>query len=346
MKGTRHAITTLVGVTLLVGTTAAAAGPLGVTSTQSEAPAQDETVVGPGEEWILYQWTSPLTGGGIFLIRPDGTGLHQVAAEVGGFHHLATWSPDGTLIGFRRDTDTAVELWGVNADGSGAEMLYGCPRPCNTVAPVEWSPDSTSLYFEYDANAVDGPPTTFGVGRLDLASGTVADVLVREDGMTVVQPRLSPDGSQVVYTRWDEIDDPATGSAIFVADLAGGEERQLTDWDLWAAHPDWGPDGTIAFTTYDLGAFQEGTEPANLYTIAPDGSDLRQLTTFSDHDTRAAQPRWTPDGTGITFTRVDGPGMGTRRMAWIGADGQGMRFLTPEPGTVGTHPELRPVPER
>ena len=193
--------------------------------------------------------------------------------------------------------------------------------------------------------AVDGPPTTFGVGRLDIASGTVSDVLVREDGMTVVQPRLSPDGSQVAYTRWDEIDDPPTGSAIFVSDLAGGEERQLTEWDLWAAYPDWGPDGTIVFTTYDLGAFQEGTEPANLYTIAPDGSDFRQLTTFGANDTRATQPRWTPDGTGITFTRVDGPGMGTRRMAWIGSDGQGMRFLTPGPGAQGAHPELRPVPE-
>jgi hypothetical protein len=49
-------------------------------------------------------------------------------------------------------------------------------------------------------------------------------------------------------------------------------------------------------------------------------------------------------GSGITFTRVDGPGVGTRRMAYIDADGQGMRSLTPEPGIEGTHPELRPIP--
>jgi hypothetical protein len=54
--------------------------------------------------------------------------------------------------------------------------------------------------------------------------------------------------------------------------------------------------------------------------------------------------RWTPDGSGIIFTQVDGEGIGQRHMAYIGADGTGTRFFTPEPISA-THPQLRPVPE-
>jgi Tol biopolymer transport system component len=158
--------------------------------------------------------------------------------------------------------------------------------------------------------------------------------------MSAEQPRISPDGTRVVYTRFNE----PTGSAIFISDLAGGPERRLTEWGLWGAPPDWSMDDRIVFNTYDLGIFQDTTEPANLYTVALDGTDLQQLTTFGDHDTRCTQPLWTPDGSGITFTQVDGDGFGQRRMAYISADGTGMRFFTPEPITA-THPQLRPVPE-
>ena len=155
----------------------------------------------------------------------------------------------------------------------------------------------------------------------------------------------------MVYTRFDDFG-TASGtpgaSAIFVAAIAGGDERQLTDWELGAAYPDWGPDGTIFFTTIDLTPEMDVT--SDLYTIAPDGSDLRQLTSLEEGVQRATQPRWTPDGSGITFTLQEdpstipagAPNQNARRLAWIGADGEGLRYLPPE-GTFGTHPEMRPI---
>ena len=209
-----------------------------------------------------------------------------------------------------------------------------------TITYPDWAPDGTAIYYGIDANATVGPPTTFGVGRFDLASEEASWVLTREDGMSAEQPRISPDGQRVVYTRFNEPE----GSAIFISDLNGGPETRLTEWELWGAHPDWSIEDSIVFNSYDLGVFQDTTEPAKLYTVALDGSDLRQLTAFGDHDTRCTQPRWTPNGSGIIFTQVDGGGFGQRHMAFINADGSGIRFFTPEP-IDATHSQLRPVSE-
>jgi Tol biopolymer transport system component len=252
------------------------------------------------------------------------------------------WSPDGMRIAFIRETpQDRTELWVVDADGTNAEMLVSCDVPCNQLAYPDWAPDGSAIFVAKDANAsAEHPPTTFTVDRFDIASREAKTILSREDGSSLEQPRLSPDGTQLVYARFREF--PTPGSAIFIAPLAGGGERELSAWDLFGAHPDWSSAGRIVFNTYDLAVFPDTTESANLYSVAVDGTDLRQLTSFGMNDTRATQPRWTPDGSAIVFTRVDGKGWGERRLAYIDADGTGLRWLTPIP-VDGTHPQLRPV---
>jgi Tol biopolymer transport system component len=155
-----------------------------------------------------------------------------------------------------------------------------------------------------------------------------------------IQPSIR--ASKSFRTRFKDIVDSNAGTAIVVADLKGGRERRLTDWNLFGAHPDWSRTRSIVFNSYDLGAFQDTIAAANLYTIAPDGTGLQQITHFGTSDTRATQPRWTPDGSGIVFTRVDGEGFGKRRLAFTAADGSGLRWLTPDPSS-STHPQLRPL---
>ena len=317
-------------------------GPQNPTSTPT--PTQD-VAVRDGEPWVAFQWISG-NGDGIFLVRPDGTGLHSVARDAGMDQIHPDWSPDGHELAFIAVTESdRNELWTVQADGSDARKRFGCDLPCNSLSYPDWSPDGNAIYFGMDANAPPGaPPTTFQVGRLDLATDEVSVVLEREDGLSAEQPRISPDDSQLAYTRFKDEGFTTVGTAIFVANVAGGKERRLTDWELFGAYPDWSPDGAIVFNTRDLGAFQDTSEPANLFTILPDGTGLTQLTTFGSSDTRATQPRWTPDGLGILFTKVDGSGFGTREIAYVAADGSDLRTFTPT-SLNGTHPVLRPLPE-
>ncbi|MGI9254379.1 MAG: S9 family peptidase, partial [Thermomicrobiales bacterium] len=124
----------------------------------------------------------------------------------------------------------------------------------------------------------------------------------------VSDPQPSPDGSAVAFvvTRLDKTADTYK-AAIWLADLATGESRQLTSGDGRDASPRWSPDGSvIAFSsnrTPQLASAGEKTEtgakPASqIWTIPVAGGEARQLT---NRPLGASSPCWSPDGRSIAF---------------------------------------------
>lgn len=82
-------------------------------------------------------------------------------------------------------------------------------------------------------------------------------------------------------------------------------------------------------------------QPANLFVMDADGTNLEQLTHLSENGQRAFQPRVAPDGSGIVFTREEPAGPSTRRVAFLEFGASEPVWLTPEP-ISGTHAQLRP----
>lgn len=186
-----------------------------------------------------------------------------------------------------------------------------------------WSPDGTKVAF-MSYYGPDPDPSTLSAGTtievMDLATGERRAVLEslaqgRKAPEFLFWPRWSPDGSSIVLclNRTDDAQATVLASAIAVIDAEGPPTQTatvLTDWDMFATHPDWDPtEDSIVFTTHDYGHFQDYTGAVNLWTIRPDGLGMTEVTQFGDHDFRAVQPTWTPDGTRIMFAHVslDGP---------------------------------------
>jgi hypothetical protein len=323
-----------------VPTTTAAATPSGQASPESLVyPIAD------GEEWILFDGVAADPGepgphDALYLVRPDGTGLHRLVYQMNGSEIRATWSPDGSQVAYIQtrwplDGGPGAGIWVVSADGTDPHRVYECAA-CDY---LDWAADG-AIYVGTASNAPDpdSPPLTFEIWRIDPASGDARAVLTREDGeMTVEQPRVSPDGTQLVYARFRIVDDT---SAILIADMAGGAEQQLTDWELNASYPDWSVDGLISFNTNDLRIRPD--QPHWVYTVRPDGTGLRRIKTHDpdapDVEVQAGHARWTPNGTAMTFSLLL---RGQAYLALMNADDSDQRLV---PGPVwGTFSELRPV---
>jgi Tol biopolymer transport system component len=85
-------------------------------------------------------------GQGLFVVRPDGTGLRRVTPSSTNVDSYA-WSPDGKRIAY---TDRRGSLWLVRPEGSGRRLLL--PNARFPSVDVSWSPDGTRI-----AIATGGP---------------------------------------------------------------------------------------------------------------------------------------------------------------------------------------------
>ena len=103
--------------------------------------------------------------------------------------------------------------------------------------------------------------------------------------------------------------------------------RRLTPWSLDASAASWAPDGSkLVFESYST---PHAGRSANLFTIAPAGGAMTQLTHFGGGKTHAFGPAWSPDGRKIVWHKI---GPGVNQLFVSDRDGANERQLTRMPG--------------
>ena len=113
-------------------------------------------------------------------------------------------------------------------------------------------------------------------------------------------PRVSPDGSRVVYTVNEAVMTPDKSefvTQLWMANIATKQNIQLTFGDKTSTNPKWSPDGKwIAFVS------NRKDNRNNLYRLNIDGGEAEPLTELKSSVTNF---NWSPDGRFIAYTMSD-----------------------------------------
>jgi len=248
-------------------------------------------------------------GNSVFVANADGSDSRRVVAVPDpAFVNAPVWSPDGSRIRFilRKTTDVPSGFyWEVSVDGSGLHRLFtGWHDPPAWECCGAWTVDGKYFIF---------------------VSGDQLYTLPEQRGF------LQPDPKPIQLTS-----SPMPLGGVFpTADgkkflLCGHADRgELSRFDLAtrklvpylggisAEYLDFSKDGQwVAYVLYP-----EGT----LWLSRVNGSDRRQL---SYPPIYALVPRWSPDGTLITF--MDGALGKQQRIYTVAAQGGSPRLLLPD----------------
>ena len=139
-------------------------------------------------------------------------------------------------------------------------------------------------------------------------------------------PRWSPDGTKIVFTRYMDKTQQQNRAELFIINADGTNPQQLTHNSFLDNTPSWSPDGSqIAFSSGRSGVWE-------VYVIELATRAVRQLT-----DDLSSTPSWSPDGSQIVFERFIkiANGINPKTIYVMDADGQHQRRILPDPPLDG-----------
>ncbi len=183
-----------------------------------------------------------------------------------GQNWLPAWSPDGTRLAFATTRDGNSEIYVMNRDGSNLRRLT--TNPAIDVSPT-WSPSGTQIAFNSDRT---GTPQIWVMG----ADGLQQRQLTHEPYADRPTWSAAP-FNEVAYTART-----GPGNDLKILELGTGQVRQLTFGEGSNESPTFAPNGRhLAFMSTRAGK-------AQIFTVARDGRDLRQVTKSGNN----YQPDW------------------------------------------------------
>jgi Tol biopolymer transport system component len=255
--------------------------------------------------WIAFRVEDPRAHSGVWLIRPDGSGLHRIGRKVGIPKYGISWVPDGSALLLGTERVDEPEAWLVPLDRSSPTQL---PEIDGRIYFPTLGPDGETIVFGSNRNSWHQNVWTMRPDGTELRRRTwfsysyVGGFSWTSDGSTVVfwkQDGTSP--THIAVLRFGE-------RVRYLTDTSLSYSADLSPDDRWVVYADSSP-----FTGY----------PAHLYLVPFEGGAPRRITAERGADS----PSFSPDGRRVAYVH-DGA-------IWIvGVGGHGAHAVTGDLGVV------------
>jgi Tol biopolymer transport system component len=275
----------------------------------------------PNSDRLLYRARdegTALAPIGVYTVLADGTLERQILADraVGGL----SWSPDGSLITYVSDRNTAneQELYVNNPNGNGEVHLSAPLAAGDDVLVfdkgVQWAPDGSRVAY-LARIAPDSQDQLFTVSSDGTGHQLVSNPAMIDAGDVLQTYRWAPDASRIAYLADETVNeqfglfttDPVTGvrqilapfvtSARGLVDGLGGDDPTMIAWS---------PDSSeIAFVAERITA-----DVFELFVAAADGSAINLVSgtmvengDIGGNNANISEPTfaWSPDSSLIAF---------------------------------------------
>ncbi len=259
---------------------------------------------------------------GYVLARQEKQGLRfttRRSGPVGEIRH-PSWSPDGKTVVYQKNFRGELGVKAAFGIDAGIDLL-------STKGDMpDYSPNGDQVVL---TAAVSKPMVIMN------ADGTNLHTLLDNNGKVITFPMWSPDGKSIVFGIGGFFDRPVAPGQLGIIRPDGSGLRMLTEGKFSSGFASWAPDGKrivyrvmgdghqglrtmsiedgkITTLTSDYDTFPMWSPRGDLitfcsfrdgdfeiYTIRPDGTDVKKLTNSHGND---AHPAWSPDGNWILFS--------------------------------------------
>jgi len=222
------------------------------------------------------------TNGAIWSVTLEGTGDRYITEGT-----RPRLSPEGRYLAFLRGGRPFDTIPQNNGDIWIRDLLTGEERMLvphtDLITGFDWEYGNTNLVFDHGC----------GMFRTDL-DGNVTPLpfatLCPEDA-----PAVSPIDGRLAFHSVAALQ---TNYGIFVTDPAVTTKQYLDLPLLKPRRPAWSPDGDqLALADYAFTYLPES--PMNLYVVNPDGTELHQITGFTQIEGFREGALWTPNADGL-----------------------------------------------